>query len=116
MRDVEGATVLILGHGSIGAAVERLLEPFGAEVLRVARSARDGVHGLGDLDELLPRADVVVVLLPLTEQTRGLVDARRARRSCATAPSWSTRAAVRSSTPTRWWPRCRRAACARCST
>jgi len=75
-RDVRGARVLILGHGSIGAAVERLLAPFGTEVVRVARHARDGVHGVDELSGLLPRADVLVVLLPLTKATRGLVDAR----------------------------------------
>ena len=80
VRDLEGATVLILGHGAIGAAVERRLAPFGVEVVRVARRARTGVHALEDLDELLPEADVVVVLLPLTEETRGLVDAHRLAR------------------------------------
>jgi phosphoglycerate dehydrogenase-like enzyme len=46
-------------------------------VTRVARTARpaEGVHGVGDLPGLLPYADVVVLLVPLTEQTRGLVDA-----------------------------------------
>jgi phosphoglycerate dehydrogenase-like enzyme len=73
VRDLEGSTTLILGYGSIGAAVERRLEPFGVNVLRVARSAREGVHTLADLDELLPRAKIVVVLLPLTAETRGLV-------------------------------------------
>ena len=68
-------TVLILGHGSIGAALERRLAGFEVEVLRVARRAREGVHDLQSLPELLPRADVVIVLVPATEQTRGLVDA-----------------------------------------
>jgi len=67
-------TVLILGYGSIGAAIERRLAPFEAEFLRVARSARKGVAGLDELPALLPEADVVVVVLPLTEETRGLVD------------------------------------------
>ncbi|MDP9396998.1 MAG: 2-hydroxyacid dehydrogenase [Actinomycetota bacterium] len=69
-------TVLIIGHGSIGAALERRLDGFEvAEVLRVARRARDGVAALADLPDLLPRADVVVLLVPMTEQTRGLADA-----------------------------------------
>jgi phosphoglycerate dehydrogenase-like enzyme len=74
--DLEGSTVLILGYGSIGRAVEVRLIPFGVEVVRVARTAREGVHALADLPALLPRADVVVILLPLTDATRGLVDAR----------------------------------------
>ncbi|MEU4053606.1 2-hydroxyacid dehydrogenase [Streptomyces olivaceus] len=73
-------TVLIVGYGSIGAAIEDRLVPFEvAPVVRVARSARaterGPVHPLTDLPALLPRADVVVLSTPLTEATRGLVDA-----------------------------------------
>jgi phosphoglycerate dehydrogenase-like enzyme len=68
-------TVLILGYGDIGRDVERRLLPFEVDVLRVARTARDGVHTLADLPELLPRADVVVVVVPGTSETKGLVDA-----------------------------------------
>lgn len=68
-------TVLILGHGSIGRAVEVRLAGFEVDVVRVARNARPGVHTMDELPELLPRADVVVVLLPLTDETRGLVGA-----------------------------------------
>ncbi len=69
-------TVLIAGHGQIGEAIEARLRAFEvAEVIRVARSARDGVHAIADLPDLLPRADVVVVVVPGTEETRGLFDA-----------------------------------------
>lgn len=68
-------TVLLIGYGSVGAAVERRLQPFECDVLRVARSAREGVAGMDDLPRLLPGADVVVLTVPLTQQTRGLVDA-----------------------------------------
>jgi phosphoglycerate dehydrogenase-like enzyme len=67
--------VLILGYGAVGAAVEARLVPFEVEVVRVARSARDGVHPMSALPDLLPDADVVVVIVPLTAETRGLVDA-----------------------------------------
>lgn len=70
------STVLIVGYGGIGAAIERRLAGFEvAEVLRVARRARDGVAGLAALPELLPRAGIVVICVPLTEATRGMVDA-----------------------------------------
>ncbi len=69
-------TVLILGYGDIGAAVEARLAPFEVDVVRVARRARDGVHALAELPGLLPCADVVVLLVPVTDATRGLVDAR----------------------------------------
>jgi phosphoglycerate dehydrogenase-like enzyme len=67
--------VLILGYGGIGAAVERRLAGFEADVVRVARRERDGVRPFTDLPELLPSADVVVVCVPLTDATRGMVDA-----------------------------------------
>jgi phosphoglycerate dehydrogenase-like enzyme len=67
-------TVLIVGYGSIGAAVERRLAGFEVTVLRVARGPRPGVSGLTELPALLPSADVVVLLVPFTPQTAGLVD------------------------------------------
>jgi phosphoglycerate dehydrogenase-like enzyme len=69
------STVLIVGHGSIGAALERRLQGFEVEVVRVARTARDGVHGMAELPELLPAADVVVLLVPATPDTANMVDA-----------------------------------------
>ena len=74
-RELHGATVLIVGFGSIGRAVERRLEPFGVTVIGVARHARDGVHATGELPALVEQADAVVVLTPLTPQTTGLFDA-----------------------------------------
>lgn len=68
-------TVLIVGYGSIGAAVERRLAGFEVSVLRVARSPRPGVSGLTELSSLLPSADVVVLLVPFTPETAGMVDA-----------------------------------------
>jgi phosphoglycerate dehydrogenase-like enzyme len=73
-------TVLIVGYGSVGAAIEARLLPFEVEVTRVARTARSApsgpVHSFAELSELLPHADVVILAVPLTEQTRHLVDAR----------------------------------------
>lgn len=68
-------TVLIVGYGSVGAAVERRLAGFECDVLRVARRARDSVAPMESLPDLLPAADVVVLLVPMTEQTRGMADA-----------------------------------------
>jgi phosphoglycerate dehydrogenase-like enzyme len=67
-------TVLIVGYGDIGHDVERRLLPFEVEVLRVARTARDGVHTLADLPVLLAQADVVILIIPGTSETKGLVD------------------------------------------
>ena len=70
-----GKTVLIVGYGSIGAAVERRLAGFEVEVVRVARTARPGVATVSDLPGLLPGADVVVLLAPVTPETIGMADA-----------------------------------------
>ena len=70
-----GKTVLIVGYGSIGAAVERRLAGFEVQVVRVARAARDGVAAVGELPGLLSAADVVVLLAPTTPETAGMVDA-----------------------------------------
>ncbi|WP_203838492.1 2-hydroxyacid dehydrogenase [Winogradskya humida] len=76
-RELTGKRVLIVGAGSIGRAVEEHLAPFGVTITRVARTARpaEGVHSVDELPALLPDAEVVVLLVPLTEQTRGMVDA-----------------------------------------
>jgi phosphoglycerate dehydrogenase-like enzyme len=73
--DLSTLKVLVLGHGSIGRELERLLAPFGTEVRGVARRARDDVAPLSELGSLLPWADALVNLLPLTAATRGMVDA-----------------------------------------
>jgi phosphoglycerate dehydrogenase-like enzyme len=71
IADASNLRVLVLGFGSIGRALAAMLVPFDCEVVGVARRARDGVHGADELPALLPAADVVVNLLPLTEATRG---------------------------------------------
>ncbi|GAA1680449.1 2-hydroxyacid dehydrogenase [Glycomyces endophyticus] len=70
-----GATALIVGAGSIGESVARRFAASGTEILRIARTARAGVHTVEDLPDLLPKADVVVIIVPLTPATERLVDA-----------------------------------------
>lgn len=69
-----GKRVLIVGYGSIGQAVERRLAGFEVEIHKVARAARPGVAPASELPELLPRADVVILLAPGTPETAGMVD------------------------------------------
>lgn len=71
-----GQTVLIVGYGSIGRAVERRLAGFDVTIVKVARTARADVHPASELPALLPKADVVVLLAPVTSETAGMVDAR----------------------------------------
>jgi phosphoglycerate dehydrogenase-like enzyme len=75
--ELSGRRVVILGLGSIGTAIADRLRPFGVEVIGVGRTARDGVRGLADLDEVLRDAEILVNILPLTSGTTGLLDARR---------------------------------------
>ena len=72
-QDLADKTVTILGYGSIGAAVEARLRPFEVKIVRVARRARPGVHPVTDLPPLLEKTDVLVVVLPLTMATTGLL-------------------------------------------
>ena len=78
---VAGKRALVVGVGSIGRAVGRLLRAAGMEVEAIGRRARDGgedfsrIHASGDLHARLPLADYVILITPLTEQTRNLFGA-----------------------------------------
>jgi phosphoglycerate dehydrogenase-like enzyme len=71
---LEGKTALVIGHGAIGHAIERRLLPFGVTIVGVTRHAREGAYGPEAIPDLLPHADYVIVVAPLTQETRGLVD------------------------------------------
>jgi phosphoglycerate dehydrogenase-like enzyme len=70
-----GARVLVVGAGDIGATIGRMLAGFDVDLTYVARTARDGVRSTAELPELLPHADVVIVIVPVTPETTGMVDA-----------------------------------------
>ncbi|MEG8277661.1 D-2-hydroxyacid dehydrogenase [Streptomyces sp. AHA2] len=74
---VAGSRAVVVGSGPIGRAVARTLKALGITTALVGRTSRARVHGPEDLDRLLSRADWVVAAAPLTEQTRGMFDARR---------------------------------------
>ena len=79
---IGGKTLLVIGAGSIGAAVARRCRTLGMHVIGVTRHRRaldsvDEMHVTDRLDDLLPRADFVLVAVPLTPETRNLLDARR---------------------------------------
>ena len=73
--DLRDKRVVIIGAGDLGEQTARRLRSFDAVPVLVATSARDGVHAITELPELLPEADMVVLTLPLTRRTEGMVDA-----------------------------------------
>jgi phosphoglycerate dehydrogenase-like enzyme len=75
--EISDTTILIVGYGSIGQAIEARLAPFGAKFLRVARRERQDVEPVTRLDDLIGLADIVVLTMPLTSETRHLFDKRR---------------------------------------
>lgn len=94
--ELKGSTVGIVGYGSIGREIARLIRTFGAEVLATKRDLRNlddtgyQLEGLGDPHAEIPRrlyppealgsmvseCDFVVVTVPLTDDTRGSIDER----------------------------------------
>jgi glyoxylate reductase len=72
-RDVHGATLGLVGYGRIGRAVARRAEGFAMEVLHHTRTPTGEPGWVGDLQELLGRADIVSLHVPLTTATRHLV-------------------------------------------
>jgi phosphoglycerate dehydrogenase-like enzyme len=82
-QELGGLTVGIVGYGSIGGEVARLLEPFGTRVIATRRHPERGagshanveVWGSDRLHELMRTADVVVIAAPLTDETAGLIGA-----------------------------------------
>lgn len=73
VEDLHGKRVLIVGYGAIGSRIEHFLQPFSVQIARIARSAREGVASIDELPELLPQADVVILIVPLTDETQGLI-------------------------------------------
>jgi phosphoglycerate dehydrogenase-like enzyme len=70
--------VLVLGAGGVGRQIAERLAPFDVDLTRIARTSRSDdlgeVHGWSELDAHLPTADIVVLAVPLSDSTRGLVD------------------------------------------
>ncbi|WP_019816012.1 2-hydroxyacid dehydrogenase [Saccharomonospora saliphila] len=71
---LQGKRAVVLGAGDVGGQLRRRLEPFDTRVRMVGLTARDDVHGVDELPTLLPESDIVVVLVPLTSRTHGMVD------------------------------------------
>jgi phosphoglycerate dehydrogenase-like enzyme len=74
-EELDGKRVLIVGAGDVAENTVRRLRPFGVTTTLVGRRARVGVHGIDEVRDLLPEHDACVVVVPLTDETRGFVDA-----------------------------------------
>src|SRR5271166_5701671 len=82
-EELFGKRVMIVGYGAIGRSIEERLTPFGVEIVRVARQARSGAENVAGVDrllDLLPDADVVVLIVPLTSETTGMIGERELAR------------------------------------
>jgi phosphoglycerate dehydrogenase-like enzyme len=82
VAELRGATLLVLGLGSIGTEVARLAKAFGMHTLAINRSGTsdslhvDETHPPQSLHDLLPQIDALVVTLPLTDETAGMLDVK----------------------------------------
>jgi len=79
LEELTGKKVLLVGYGSIGKEIERMLAPFNVDLVRVARSARTDpeVHAVSELDSLLPSSQIVILILPSTAESYRLIGARQ---------------------------------------
>jgi len=78
-EELRGKRVLLVGYGDIGKEIERLLAPFNVDLVRVAKSARTEplVHAVDELDSLLPTAEIVILILPASAETRNMIGSRQ---------------------------------------
>jgi phosphoglycerate dehydrogenase-like enzyme len=75
-EELYGKRVMIVGYGSIGRSIEERLLPFGVDIVRVARTSHIGVEPVSRLLDLLPTADIVVLIVPSTPETGGMIGER----------------------------------------
>jgi phosphoglycerate dehydrogenase-like enzyme len=75
-RSLADKTVLLIGYGNVGKAAEKRLQGFGCKVIPVAKTARVHVHAISELPDLIPSADVVMLIVPNNPGTVNLVDAK----------------------------------------
>ena len=80
---IEGSTILVIGAGNIGKSYAQKVKMLGAKVIAVTRTAKEKIsyfdeqHTIEKLEELLPRADIVAMILPGGENTNHIMDAEK---------------------------------------
>ena len=76
-KSINDRKIGVIGFGSIGSTVARMLAGFSVEIMPFTQSGRDKTTPISDLDKHLPTLDVVILILPLTKESKHLFDARR---------------------------------------
>jgi phosphoglycerate dehydrogenase-like enzyme len=76
-KSINDRKIGVIGFGSIGSTVARMLAGFSVEIMPFTQSGRDKTTPISDLDKHLPSLDVVILILPLTKESKHLFDARR---------------------------------------
>jgi phosphoglycerate dehydrogenase-like enzyme len=71
------SSIAIIGAGSIASTLKKYLEPYDVEITMYSRSGSNGSRTINELDEHLPTTDIVFLVLPLNDESRGMFDARR---------------------------------------
>jgi phosphoglycerate dehydrogenase-like enzyme len=76
-KSINDRKIGVIGFGSIGSTVARMLAGFSVEIMPFTQSGRDNTTPISELDKHLPSLDVVILILPLTKESKHLFDARR---------------------------------------
>ncbi|MEY4313526.1 MAG: dihydrofolate reductase [Actinobacteria bacterium] len=76
-KSINDRKVGIVGFGSIGSTIAKMLAGFAVEIVAFTQSGRDNTIAITDLDKHLPTLDVVILILPLTPESKHLFDAKR---------------------------------------
>ena len=76
-KSINDRKIGIVGFGSIGSTIAKMLAGFAVEIVAFTQSGRDNTIAITDLDKHLPTLDVVILILPLTRESKHLFDAKR---------------------------------------
>ncbi len=76
-KSINDRRIGIIGFGSIGSTIAKMLSGFSVEIVPFTQSGRDNTTAISDLDKHLPTLDVVILILPLTAESKHLFNAKR---------------------------------------
>ena len=76
-KSINDRKIGIIGFGSIGTTIAKMLNGFAVEIIPFTQSSRDNTIAITDLNKHLPTLDVVILILPLTKESKHLFDAKR---------------------------------------